>query len=64
MIAAQLEDLVEAPSPGDRVAHPWSGRATRETRPGLILADIQLADGSAGLDAVNELLTSLRCPSS
>ena len=24
-------------------------------RPGLILADIQLADGSSGLDAVNEL---------
>ncbi|MDO5703904.1 MAG: response regulator [Paracoccus sp. (in: a-proteobacteria)] len=28
-------------------------------RPDLILADIQLADGSSGIDAVNDLLTSL-----
>jgi CheY-like chemotaxis protein len=31
-------------------------------RPGLILADIQLADGSSGLDAVNELLNSFEVP--
>lgn len=31
-------------------------------RPGLILADIQLADGSSGLDAVNEILTSFEVP--
>ena len=30
-----------------------------EDRPGLVLADIQLADGSSGIDAVNELLGSL-----
>jgi CheY-like chemotaxis protein len=30
--------------------------------PGLILADIQLADGSSGLDAVNELLRSFEVP--
>lgn len=30
--------------------------------PGLILADIQLADGSSGLNAVNELLQSFDCP--
>lgn len=29
-----------------------------ERRPTLILADIQLADGSSGLDAVNDILTS------
>ncbi|MDB5571331.1 MAG: response regulator [Hyphomicrobiales bacterium] len=29
---------------------------------GLILADIQLADGSSGLEAVNELLRSVRVP--
>lgn len=34
--------------------------ATR--RPGLVLADIQLADGSSGLDAVNEILTSMDVP--
>ena len=31
-------------------------------RPGLILADIQLADGSSGLDAVNELLDEFEVP--
>ena len=31
-------------------------------RPGLILADIQLADGSSGLDAVNDLLKSFEVP--
>ena len=31
-------------------------------RPGLILADIQLADGSSGLDAVNELLRTFEVP--
>jgi CheY-like chemotaxis protein/DNA-directed RNA polymerase specialized sigma24 family protein len=30
-----------------------------EHRPSLVLADIQLADGSSGLDAVNDILTSL-----
>lgn len=30
--------------------------------PGLILADIQLADGSSGLNAVNELLHDFDCP--
>ena len=31
-------------------------------RPGLVLADIQLADGSSGLEAVNEILTSINVP--
>ncbi len=30
--------------------------------PGLVLADIQLADGSSGLDAVNEILTQINVP--
>ncbi len=30
--------------------------------PGLVLADIQLADGSSGLDAVNEILTRIEVP--
>ena len=30
--------------------------------PGLVLADIQLADGSSGLEAVNEILTSINTP--
>jgi CheY-like chemotaxis protein len=31
-------------------------------RPGLILADIQLADGSSGLDAVNDMLETFETP--
>ena len=31
-------------------------------RPGLILADIQLADGSSGLDAVDDLLNTFEVP--
>jgi CheY-like chemotaxis protein len=34
-------------------------RLARSMRPGLILADIQLADGSSGIDAVNEI--HLKC---
>jgi CheY-like chemotaxis protein/DNA-directed RNA polymerase specialized sigma24 family protein len=33
-----------------------------QKRPGLILADIQLADGSSGLDAVNEMLHRFEVP--
>lgn len=33
-----------------------------QKRPGLILADIQLADGSSGLDAVNQILTTFEVP--
>lgn len=35
--------------------------ATRE-RPGLVLADIRLADGSSGLEAVNEILATFDVP--
>ena len=31
-------------------------------RPGLILADIQLADGSSGLEAVNQILEAFSVP--
>ena len=34
----------------------------RTRPPGLVLADIQLADGSSGLDAVNEILTEINVP--
>ena len=36
--------------------------AAQTARPGLIVADIQLADGSSGLDAVNEILPELSVP--
>jgi DNA-directed RNA polymerase specialized sigma24 family protein/CheY-like chemotaxis protein len=36
--------------------------AFRAEKPGLVLADIQLADGSSGLDAVNEILGEANVP--
>jgi CheY-like chemotaxis protein len=37
-------------------------RIIAKQRPGLVLADIQLADGSSGLDAVNDLLAHCEVP--
>ncbi|WP_379922518.1 response regulator [Erythrobacter sp. R86502] len=60
LIAMQLEDLVTS------IGHSVSGtaatrsqarEAVAQTMPGLVLADIQLADGSSGLDAVDDILT-------
>jgi DNA-directed RNA polymerase specialized sigma24 family protein len=64
-IAMDIEALVE--SLGHRVigvarTHSEAIALARKKRPGLILADIQLADGSSGLDAVNELLGSFEVP--
>ena len=64
-IAMELESLVE--SLGHRVlgvarTHAEAIALTKTKKPGLILADIQLADNSSGLDAVNELLQSFEVP--
>jgi len=64
-IAMDLEGLVE--SLGHRLVgvartHSEAVALARTRQPGLILADIQLADGSSGLDAVNELLKSFEVP--
>jgi len=64
-IAMELESLVE--SLGHRVlgvarTHSEALALTRTKKPGLILADIQLADNSSGLDAVNELLQNFEVP--
>ena len=65
LIATDLETLVEGL--GHQVAgvartHKEATTLSKARRPGLILADIQLADGSSGMDAVNELLTSFEIP--
>jgi DNA-directed RNA polymerase specialized sigma24 family protein/CheY-like chemotaxis protein len=65
LIALDLENLVE--SLGHRTIGIARTRAeaialSRAKRPGLILADIQLADGSSGLEAVNDLLHSFEVP--
>ncbi|NKJ42855.1 response regulator [Novosphingobium sp. SG720] len=65
LISMQLEDLVR--SLGHDVCGMAATRtqareiATRET-PGLVLADIQLADGSSGLDAVDDILKLVDVP--
>jgi DNA-directed RNA polymerase specialized sigma24 family protein len=64
-IAMDLEGLVE--KLGHKVlgvarTHSAALTLAKAKRPGLILADIQLADGSSGLDAVNELLRSFEVP--
>jgi DNA-directed RNA polymerase specialized sigma24 family protein len=65
MIAMDLEELVE------KLGHKVIGNARTHAeaislamahRPGMILADIRLADMSSGLDAVNELLKSFSVP--
>src|SRR5262250_2415481 len=65
LIATDLEELVQ--SLGHEVAgvartHKEATTLSKTRPPGLILADIHLADGSSGVDAVNELLTSFEVP--
>lgn len=65
LISMQLEDLVTS------LGHEVCGTAATRTQalevvssntPGLVLADIQLADGSSGLDAVDDILAISRVP--
>ncbi|MBM3544390.1 MAG: response regulator [Alphaproteobacteria bacterium] len=65
MIAMDLESIVEGL--GHHVTatartHDEAVKAVHKQKPGLVLADIQLADGSSGLEAVNELLGSIEVP--
>jgi DNA-directed RNA polymerase specialized sigma24 family protein len=65
LIALDLESLVE--NLGHRVlgiarTQAEAVAAVQASKPGLILADIQLADGSSGIDAVNEILLSVNVP--
>ena len=65
LISMQLEDLVTS------LGHDICGTAATRTQaqevvaektPGLVLADIQLADGSSGLDAVDDILSISSVP--
>jgi DNA-directed RNA polymerase specialized sigma24 family protein/CheY-like chemotaxis protein len=63
--AFDLEDLVK--SLGHRVTGLARTRKealalAKRHKPQLILSDIELADGSSGLDAVNEILSSFEAP--
>lgn len=64
-IAMDIESLVK--NLGHNVigvarTHTDAIALAKNKKPGLILADIQLADGSSGLDAVNELLGTFEVP--
>jgi CheY-like chemotaxis protein len=65
IIALDLESLLE--SLGHRVTgvartEKEALRLAQAKRPGLVLADIQLADGSSGIDAVNAMLSNFEVP--
>jgi Response regulator of citrate/malate metabolism len=60
LIAMQLEDLVGGLGHkicGTAATRTQAREVVAETMPGLVLADIQLADGSSGLDAVEDILS-------
>jgi DNA-binding NtrC family response regulator len=65
LIAADLRDLVT--NSGHHVTgiartYRDALKLAHERRPTLILSDIQLADGSSGVEAVNEILGELEVP--
>jgi len=65
VIAADIEALVL--DLGHRVTSVATTRseavaAVKSRRPGIVLADIQLADGSSGIDAVNDILKGMDVP--
>jgi CheY-like chemotaxis protein/DNA-directed RNA polymerase specialized sigma24 family protein len=65
IIALNLKEILEGL--GHRVTqiaqtHHAALKAAAQRPPGLVVADIRLADGSSGLDAVNEILASFSVP--
>lgn len=65
LIAMEIEELVEGL--GHRVVgtartHDEAMRFFEQKKPRMVLADIQLADGSSGLEAVNEMLALAAVP--
>lgn len=65
LIALQIEEIVTSLGHevvGTAATHSQAVALFEEHRPGLVLADIQLADGSSGIDAVNEILAKFSVP--
>ena len=65
LVSMDLEGIVE--ELGHQVAsvartHSQAIDAIQAERPGLVLADIQLADGSSGIDAVREIIQGIEVP--
>jgi DNA-directed RNA polymerase specialized sigma24 family protein/CheY-like chemotaxis protein len=65
LISMQLEDLVSSLGHeicGTAATRTQAREVAERTTPGLVLADIQLADGSSGLDAVDDILSIASVP--
>lgn len=65
IIAADIEGLVsELGHTVDQIAatHTEAVKAVEAKKPGIVLADVQLADGSSGIDAVDDILKKYDVP--
>ncbi|NCP11750.1 MAG: response regulator [Sphingomonadales bacterium] len=65
MIAMDLETIVRDLGhdvTGIAVTRDEAVAQAKESRPGLVLADIQLADNSSGIDAVSDILSEIDVP--
>jgi len=65
LIALDIEDTITSlghRSVGIARTHKEAVKLAKEKRPQLVLSDIQLADGSSGIDAVNDILSSFDVP--
>lgn len=65
LISMQLESLVVQLGhevSGTAATHQEALAAVSQARPGIVLADIQLGDGSSGIDAVRDILAQYSVP--
>lgn len=65
IIAADIEGLVEDLGhtiTGIAATHSSALKLAKDKKPGLVLADIQLADGSSGIEAVDDILEHYNVP--
>ncbi|MFC4290973.1 response regulator [Sphingorhabdus arenilitoris] len=65
LISMELEQIVRDLGhdiAGTAATHKDALTAVEKTRPGLVLADIQLADGSSGIDAVQDIVRQSPVP--
>ncbi|QJB70284.1 response regulator [Parasphingorhabdus halotolerans] len=65
LISMELEQIVTDLGHcvcGTATTHKGALAAVEKAKPSLVLADIQLADGSSGIDAVNDILNQFSVP--
>lgn len=65
IISMDLEEIVRELGhsvSGTAVTHKEAVSAAKQHKPGLVLADIQLADGSSGIEAVKDILNAVSVP--